>query len=149
MDDQLTTVVGVVIILAIVVGLIRGAVKTFQRNWIAALLLLIFLFPVWIVWAFIEVFTGEIKKDAPVPRAGHQNVNVTMINNSDDPSKTFTSKEANQPFTIIDAPEVENGQFKNALVNLQGEEGNKKICAYCAETIKFNAIVCRYCSRDV
>ena len=49
----------------------------------------------------------------------------------------------------LDAPEVENGQFKNALVNLQGEEGNKKICAYCAETIKFNAIVCRYCSRDV
>ena len=44
MDDQLATIVGGVIILAIIIGLIKGAVKTFQRNWIAALLLLIFCF---------------------------------------------------------------------------------------------------------
>ena len=96
MDDQLATIVGGVIALAIIIGLIRGAVKTFQRNWGAALILLIILFPVWLVWAFIEIFTGEIVKNTVSGQAGQQNVHVTMVN-SDGTSKTISSEKLKKP----------------------------------------------------
>lgn len=50
----------VIIVIAIIIAMLGGAVKTFQRNWIAALLLLLFLFPVWAIWAFIEIFTDDV-----------------------------------------------------------------------------------------
>jgi hypothetical protein len=59
--EAIIAIIGIVI----VVGIVMGAIKTFQRNWIAALLLIIFLFPIWVIWALIEVFTGEIAKDVP------------------------------------------------------------------------------------
>jgi len=46
----------VIIAVVAVVLLIKGVVRTFQRNWLAALLLLIFLFPLYMIWAFVELF---------------------------------------------------------------------------------------------
>lgn len=39
-----------------------GTVKAFQRNWLAALLLLLFFLPGLIVWAFVECFLGPAKQ---------------------------------------------------------------------------------------
>lgn len=36
-----------------------GAIRTFRRNWIAALLLLIFLPGIWIIWLIIELFIEQ------------------------------------------------------------------------------------------
>ena len=53
-------VITVIIFLVIFAALIRGGIKTFQRNWILALLMLLFVGPVWVCWAIIEIFTGKI-----------------------------------------------------------------------------------------
>jgi hypothetical protein len=34
--------------------LVRGAVKTFQREPVVAILCIIFLLPIWLIWAFFE-----------------------------------------------------------------------------------------------
>ena len=56
------TGIWIILILAIVliVALFKGVVKTFKRNAVVAILCIIFLFPFYLVWAFIEIFTGEI-----------------------------------------------------------------------------------------
>ena len=54
--DMISVIIGIVII----VGLIRGGIKTFQRNWILALLMLLFIGPLWVCWAIVEIFTGKI-----------------------------------------------------------------------------------------
>ena len=41
--------------------LIKGVVKTFKRQPIVAILCIIFLLPVYVVWAFVELFTGDIR----------------------------------------------------------------------------------------
>lgn len=54
-------VVGILFI--IFVGLwIGGAIQTFQRNWVAALLLLLILTPIWAIWAFFEIFMTKPEK---------------------------------------------------------------------------------------
>ena len=53
-------IIGTIIFVVIIVALIRGGIKTFQRNWILALLMLLFLGPIWVLWAIIEIFTGKI-----------------------------------------------------------------------------------------
>lgn len=85
MDDQLVAIIVIVLVIALIVGLIGGAVKTFQRNWIAALLLLIFVFPLWVLWAIIEMFTGDIETQPVLAPSNpvSQNVNVTVVNQSD------------------------------------------------------------------
>jgi hypothetical protein len=50
----------VIIFLVIIAALIRGGIKTFQRNWILALLMLLFVGPLWVCWAIVEIFTGKI-----------------------------------------------------------------------------------------
>ena len=56
------TAIWIIILLAIVliVALFKGVVKTFKRNEVVAILCIIFLFPFYLIWAFIEIFTGEI-----------------------------------------------------------------------------------------
>lgn len=53
-----TMIVGIIAIVLIAL-LIKGIVRTFQRNWIAALLLMIFLPPFYLIWAFVEIFRGK------------------------------------------------------------------------------------------
>jgi hypothetical protein len=51
----------VFIFVVFVILCIKGAIKTFKRAPIVAILMLIFLGPLWMVWAFIEIFTGPIR----------------------------------------------------------------------------------------
>jgi len=41
--------------------LVKGVVKTFKRQPIVAILCIIFLLPVYVIWAFVELFTGDIR----------------------------------------------------------------------------------------
>ena len=51
------------IVTLVILGLwIGGAIQTFQRNWVAALLLLLILTPIWAIWAFIEIFMTKPEK---------------------------------------------------------------------------------------
>ena len=59
MDD--VTVI-LIICLVILILLIKGVVKTFKRQPVVAILCIIFLFPIYAIWAFIELFTGSINK---------------------------------------------------------------------------------------
>jgi hypothetical protein len=49
-------VVFIIIAVVVLVLMLKGIVRTFQRNWLAALLLMIFLTPIWVIWAFCELF---------------------------------------------------------------------------------------------
>ena len=57
MDDA--TVI-IIICLVIFFLLIKGVVKTFKRHPVVAILCIIFLFPIYVIWAFFELFTGSI-----------------------------------------------------------------------------------------
>ena len=52
---------------------VRGIVQTFRRNWIAALLLIVLLFPLYLIWAFVEAFRSK-----PAPKV--YNVHVQNTN---------------------------------------------------------------------
>lgn len=143
MDDTTFGIIAIVVILAILVGLFKGAVKTFQRNWIAALILLLVVTPIWAIWAFVEIFTGDINNSTPLPNpvstGNNQNVNVTLVNKTDDKLNDIPTLSINDQVDVIEG----NVTQKN-IINLES-----KICHYCAETIRKEAIVCRYCNRDV
>ena len=61
---------GVILLLCILGVLyvtIRGGIQTFQRNWIVAIVLLLFLTPFWFVWALVEIFMEKpVKKPIEV-----------------------------------------------------------------------------------
>ena len=59
MDD--ITIVAIIILVTLIL-LIKGVIKTFKRQPIVAILCIIFLLPIYLVWAFIEIFTGTIEK---------------------------------------------------------------------------------------
>ena len=52
-------VIGIVLFIL----LIKGVVKTFKRQPIVAILCIIFLFPIYLIWAFVELFTDPIESD--------------------------------------------------------------------------------------
>lgn len=62
-------VIAIIIFFVILAAIIKGGIQTFRRNWIAALLLLIFLFPLWAIWAFFEIFMSK-----PQPKVHYVNV---------------------------------------------------------------------------
>jgi hypothetical protein len=53
------------LILLVFFLLIKGLYRCFRKSPVAAVLLLIFLFPVLFIWAFIELFRGP-KKDEKI-----------------------------------------------------------------------------------
>ena len=81
-----------IITLVVAIGLIalffKGMIQTFRRNWVLALLLLIFAGPIWFVWAIIEMFLLFNPKDAARPFETNVNVsqNVNVPNALPDPS---------------------------------------------------------------
>ena len=58
--DEITIILIVGLVLFLLV--IKGVIKTFKRHPIVAILCIIFIFPVYLIWAFIELFTGNIEK---------------------------------------------------------------------------------------
>ena len=63
-----------IVVLALIYGFVVGAVKAFQRNWLLAILLVLFLFPAFMIWAFIEIFTGPVQPSA---------INVRIVKDED------------------------------------------------------------------
>ena len=58
--DEITIVLIVCLVIFFLV--IKGVIKTFKRAPIVAILCIIFILPVYLIWAFIELFTGNIEK---------------------------------------------------------------------------------------
>jgi hypothetical protein len=50
------------VVVVVLFLLIKGVIKTFKRQPVVAILCVIFLMPIYIIWAFVELFTGEIVK---------------------------------------------------------------------------------------
>lgn len=50
-----------VILVLILIGLINGVIKCFIRQPVVAVLLLLFFLPGLLFWAFIEIFTDDVK----------------------------------------------------------------------------------------
>lgn len=55
MEPITITIILAVFIVGVLFAL-GGAVQTFRRQPIVAILCIIFLFPIWVIWAFIEIF---------------------------------------------------------------------------------------------
>ena len=57
-----TVIVILVVCIILMVLLIKGVIKTFQRQPVVAILMIIFLFPIYLCWAAIEAFfTGPVR----------------------------------------------------------------------------------------
>ena len=52
-----------IIIIVFLIAIIKGGIQTFQRNWILAIIMLIFLTPIWFIWAFVEAFLSKPEKE--------------------------------------------------------------------------------------
>ena len=62
MSDEFWIAFGIILIFFL---LIKGLYRCFRKSPVAAVLFLIFLFPVLLIWVFIELFRGP-KKDEKV-----------------------------------------------------------------------------------
>jgi len=61
MEQQLP-IVGIILLILFLILAYRGIKQAFQRQPVVAALLLIFLFPVFAVWAFVELFLDKPNK---------------------------------------------------------------------------------------
>ena len=63
METIPTEAVVTVLIVCLVIFflVIKGVIKTFKRQPVVAILCIIFILPVYLIWAFIELFTGSIE----------------------------------------------------------------------------------------
>ncbi len=57
--DPITSILVGLGILVVIVVLFGGAIQTFKRQPIVAILCVIFLLPIWIIWAIIEIFLPD------------------------------------------------------------------------------------------
>ena len=147
MDDQTAAVIGAIVVLVIFIALIKGAIKTFQRNWILALILLLLLTPIWLIWAFVEMFTGEIEKNAAQPSQNVQNVNVSyVVDGARNGSMPLVTSEAPSP---LPKTSFDSGGVVDAEAIEVSAESDTKECPYCAEKIRRNAVYCRFCTKEL
>ncbi len=148
MEDQTAQIIGAIVVIAIIIGLIKGAIKTFQRNWIAALILLILLTPIWVIWAFIELFTGEIVAPSAQPNANTQSVNVTLVNQADGTARQFKELSSDQLTETVEAKQIKEPPLTAYVADAPVEDETTE-CPFCAEKIRKNAVICRFCNRDL
>lgn len=67
-NNQVVVLVAGVIAIVVVIGVLKGAARTFRRNWVLALILIVLLTPIWLIWAMIEALAGPpTKKTAQAP----------------------------------------------------------------------------------
>jgi len=72
--------IGLLVLLAILVIVIKGGIQTFQRNWILAIIMLLLLTPIWVVWAIVEIFMDKPVKQ-PI-QVQMQPIEVTVNQNN-------------------------------------------------------------------
>lgn len=63
MDDTTVAITILVILVVLFLLVIKGVIKTFKRHPVVAILCIIFLLPIYLIWAFCEIFTGSIDED--------------------------------------------------------------------------------------
>lgn len=148
MDDQTAEIIGVIVLILIAVVIFKGALKTFRRNWIAALLCLILLTPIWVIWAFVEVFTGEINRLPNQPASNNQSINLTLFNQADGTTRRMDLIQPDNYPKSFDARVVSEETIPSQPTISLTQEDTKE-CPFCAETVRRNAVVCRYCNRDI
>ena len=57
--DPITLALIAAAVLVVIVLVLGGAIQTFKRQPIVAILCVIFLLPIWIIWAFVEIFLPD------------------------------------------------------------------------------------------
>lgn len=57
-----TVTIGAIFAIFILLALFKGVVQTFQRNAVVAVLLIIFLSPLWVLWVIMEMFRSKPNK---------------------------------------------------------------------------------------
>ena len=57
------SLVCLIVFLVMLLILIKGIIKTFKRQPVVAILCVIFLFPIYVIWAIIELFTSPIERE--------------------------------------------------------------------------------------
>ena len=57
--EIILVIIAVVVLLYLLAFLVKGMIKTFLRQPIVAILCVIFLFPIWIIWAIIEALIDD------------------------------------------------------------------------------------------
>lgn len=60
--DPITWGIVAAVIIVVILVLLGGAVQTFQRQPVVAILCVIFLFPIWVIWAIVEVILPKPSK---------------------------------------------------------------------------------------
>ncbi|MGB0852517.1 MAG: hypothetical protein ACPGVA_13880 [Pikeienuella sp.] len=60
--DPITLGIIAAVIIVVILVMLGGAVQTFQRQPVVAILCVIFLFPIWVIWAIIEIILPKPSK---------------------------------------------------------------------------------------
>ena len=60
--DPITWGIVAAVVIVVILVMLGGAVQTFQRQPVVAILCIIFLFPIWIIWAIVEVVLPKPSK---------------------------------------------------------------------------------------
>lgn len=60
--DPITWGIVAAVIIVVILVMLGGAIQTFQRQPIVAILCIIFLFPIWVIWAIVEVILPKPSK---------------------------------------------------------------------------------------
>jgi len=63
MDDVVGGAFAGILIVILLFLIIKGVIKTFKRQPIVAILCIIFLPPIYLIWAIVELFTAPIHKE--------------------------------------------------------------------------------------